>query len=129
MDYTVVHDPQADLIIATAGGQWEAEKDDAMIWQVVEQIRATGVRRVLVDIRTLKNIDLSILRLYERARMLQERRDELALASVRAALVYPTSEKKQTESYRFFETVARNRGLPYRLFGDFEEAIAWLKSS
>lgn len=26
----------------------------------------------------------------------------------------------------FFETAARNRSLPYRVFKDVEEAVAWL---
>lgn len=36
--------------------------------------------------------------------------------------------KDFSDSFRFFETVARNRGYNLRLFGDADEAAAWLRT-
>jgi hypothetical protein len=43
----------------------------------------------------------------------------------RLAIVYSESSAGK-EDYEFFETVAVNRGLPVRLFSDYDAALSWL---
>ena len=126
MNYTVVHDQQAGIIIATAEGQWTRDQEKAMLDEIFDLVTATHVRKLLGDVRKLVNVDLSIIRLYDVAEMLQARRRALATVTARVAIVYNAVDNPEIELYRFFETTARNRGLPYRLFEDVAAAITWL---
>jgi hypothetical protein len=46
--------------------------------------------------------------------------------SRKAAIVYSSTDEKINENLTIFETVARNRGLPYRTFIDMDKALTWL---
>ena len=55
-----------------------------------------------------------------------KQRQNLKTASPRVAIVYSATNRKLDEDLLFFETVARNRNLPYRVFKELEEAQTWL---
>ncbi len=125
MDYTIQLVEDRKLIIATASGDWEHAADDAMVRQVMDTVGESGLDRVLVDIRTLK-LDIPLVQIFERAKELREQRKQAGVSSAKAAIVYPPNDPKLEEDFNFFETAARNRGLPYRAFNNMEDAMAWL---
>lgn len=91
-------------------------------------VDANSVGYVLVDVRKLI-VREPIIQLYERAMELWEERQKYRTASLKVAIVFTFVDPDFESSMRFFETVARNRGLPYRVFGDLDEAKAWLFSA
>src|SRR5690349_11067693 len=125
MDYTIQLVEDRKLIVATASGEWEAGVDNAMVQQIMEAVVTSGLSRVLVDIRGLK-LDIPLVQIFERAKEMRERRKQAGVVSAKAAVVYPPNDPKMEEDFNFFETAARNRGLPYRAFSNREEALAWL---
>jgi hypothetical protein len=128
MEYVITHDKDANLLLVTATGEWEKEKDDALVMEIMKAVGATGVGNILLDISRLEKLDLSTLRLYDRARYLLDLRRETDAISTRVAILHQTGDEQSGDNYRFFENAARTRGLPYRLFDDREEAIHWLTS-
>jgi hypothetical protein len=124
MEYSI-QQADGDLIIATASGEWDQATDNAMIREVMEAVNTSDSRKVLVDIRELR-FDMPILQIFERALELRQQRGEFGTTTAKVALVYPSAGKKMEDDLAFFETAARNRGLPYRTFKDMEAALAWL---
>ena len=87
---------------------------------IMDECQRRKCGRALADARQQAG-DLSIIDWHELATQLQPNwpRD-LYLAIVdRADRLKPD---------RFLETVARNRGVPVRVFSDMDEAVAWLNS-
>jgi hypothetical protein len=125
MEYRIAFDAQANIIRATAAGEWEAHTDEAMVDEMMKVVRATGARKILVDLREL-NANLATLRLYEHARSLLSRRAQAGAFSTRVAIVYKPVNARVEQGFQFFETTARNRGLPYRVFAAIAPAQDWL---
>lgn len=125
MDYVIEHDKDRQLIIVTATGKWELEKDNEMIRQILKAVEESGCQKVLVDMRDL-HFDLPMIHLYERAQGLRQQRMQANTTSRKVALVYAAKTRKIDADLTFFETAARNRNLPYRVFKDLEEAKKWL---
>jgi len=125
MDYVIEHDQDRQMLIVTATGKWELDKDNEMIRQIMKTVEDSGSKKVLVDIRELQ-FNLPMIHLYERAQGLMKQRLNSKTASRRVALVYTAHTRKIDEDLIFFETAARNRNLPYRVFKDLEEAQKWL---
>ena len=128
MDYVIKHDQDKQVITVTATGKWELDKDNEMIRQILQAVEESGSKKVLLDIREL-HFDLPMLHLYKRAQGLRQQRLGLKATSRRVALVYSAATKKLDEDLLFFETAARNRNLPYRVFKDIEKAWAWLEEN
>lgn len=128
MDYVIEHDIKKQIITVTAKGKWELEKDNEMIRQIMQAVEESARKKVLVDIREL-HFDLPMLHLYDRARGLRKQRLDFKITSRKVALVYSTSTKKMDDALLFFETAARNRNLPYRVFKDLADAWDWLCES
>ena len=126
MDYVIKHDKDQQVIIVTATGMWELEKDNEMIRQITQAVEESGSKKVLLDMREL-NFDLPMIHLYERVQGLRNQRLNSKTTTRRVALVYATHTRKIDEDLSFFETVAWNRNLPYRVFKDLEEAQKWLR--
>ena len=125
MDYTIKQDKDKGIITVTAAGKWELEKDNEMIRQILQAVEVSGSKRVLLDIRELY-FDLPMLHFYDRAQGLRKQRNDLKTTSRKVALVYSAPTKKMDDDLLFFETTARNRNLPYRVFKELEVAWAWL---
>jgi len=128
MDYVIDHNEDRQVITVIATGKWELEKDNEMIREIMRAVEESGSKKVLLDIRELY-FDLPMIHLYDRAQGLRQQRRNLKMTSRKVALVYSASTKKMDDDLVFFETAARNRNLPYRIFKDIEEAWAWLRES
>jgi hypothetical protein len=125
MEYTIQHRKDQNIVIATAKGEWDSKTDNDMVRKIMETVDASGSMKVLLDIQKLQ-FDLSIHRVFERTQEVMKQRDEFENVSRKVAIVYPSTGQKADENIIFFETVARNRGLPYRAFKDMDIALAWL---
>ena len=125
MDYVIKHDEEKQVIIVTAAGKWKLEKDNEMIREILRAVEESGSKKVLVDIREL-HFDLPMIHLYDRAKGLRKQRRDAKTTSRKVALVYTATTKKMDADLLFFETAARNRNLPYRVFKDVDVAWSWL---
>ena len=127
MNYTVEFKEDQKIIFAAASGEWDATTDHAMLDRVLQTVDLTGSSRVLLDIREL-HFDLQMFQIFERAKQVKEQRQQFGKASTKAAIVYFAPSQKIEGDIQFFENAARNRGLPYRVFRDVEDALTWLIS-
>lgn len=125
MNYTVEFNEEQRIVSARAEGKWDSTIDNGMVHKILEMVDASSSSKVLLDIREL-HFDLPMFQIFERAKEMREQRSKFGKVSARAAIVYSPSTSKIEEDMKFFENAARNRGLPYRMFQDIEEAMAWL---
>jgi hypothetical protein len=125
MNYTIQLGEQDRFINVVAKGGWDLDTARAMSRKVMEKVDASSVGRVLVDMRKLI-VREPIIQLYERAMELWEERQKYRTVSMKVAIVFTFVDPDFESNMRFFETAARNRGLPYRVFGDMDEAKMWL---
>jgi len=125
MNYTVEFNEEQRIVSARAEGQWDSATDNGMVRKILEMVDSTGSSRVLMDIREL-HFDQHMFQIFERAKEIREQRRQFGKVSGRGAIVYFPSTPKVEEDMKFFENAARNRGLPYRIFQDIEEAMTWL---
>jgi len=128
MDYVIKHDKDTQIITVTAVGKWELEKDNEMIHQIMQTVEESGSKKILMDIREL-HFDLPMLHFYDRAQGLRKQRSDFKTTSRKVALVYSAGTQKIDADLVFFETAARNRNLPYRVFKNLEAALAWLNDA
>jgi hypothetical protein len=125
MNYIVEFKEEQKIVSARAEGKWDSTTDNSMVHKILEMVDTTGSSRVFLDIREL-HFDLPMFQIFERAKEMREQRRQFGKVSARAAIIYSPSTPKIEEDMKFFENAARNRGLPYRMFKDVEEAMTWL---
>jgi len=125
MEYIVQYREDQNIVAATAKGEWDPRVDNDMVREVMEIVEASGGAKVLLDIRELR-FDISIVRALERALEVREYRQGFKTVSRKTAIVYSSVNERTDESVIFFETVSRNRGLPFLTFTDMDKAMAWL---
>jgi hypothetical protein len=128
MNYIVEFNEEQKIVSARAEGQWDSTTDNGMVLKILEMVDSTRSSRVLLDIREL-HFNLPMFQIFERAKEMREQRSKFGKVSAKAAIVYSPSTPKIEEDMKFFENAARNRGLPYRMFQDVEEAMTWLISN
>ncbi|MBL8063780.1 MAG: hypothetical protein JNK32_12205 [Anaerolineales bacterium] len=126
MHYDIQLDEENKVVTVTAGGAWSSATDNAMIRELMTAVEAKGAQNVLLDIRELE-FDLPMIQIFERAREMREERLKRNRVSSKVALVYSAANPKLDADMQFFETASRNRGLPYQVFTDVNEAREWLK--
>jgi hypothetical protein len=128
MEYTIQIFEDQKLIHARAKGQWDKQTDDAMIREIMGSVPKMGLKKVMLDMRELQ-FDMSLTTIFQRAQELRDQRVESKSFTVKVAIVYLSKDRQTEDNFSFFETTARNRGLPYRVFKDDKEAFAWLMES
>ncbi len=79
-----------------------------------------GLRRILVDTRQAQ-VRLSTMDLYRFGSSL----NQVLPFGTRIATLY-TEEAFSSEDARFLESVSSIRGIPFRVFTEVDEALAWL---
>ncbi|HMV30417.1 MAG TPA: hypothetical protein PKE23_13575, partial [Anaerolineales bacterium] len=87
MEYTIQLDQANGLILVHAAGDWESDKDNLMVQQIMQTVTESGLRKILLDIRELK-FDLSMAHIFERAVAMRDTRMKQDKVSSRVALVY-----------------------------------------
>lgn len=83
--------------------------------------RRHGTHRILSDCRLLEG-GHSVVDLY---RLVEELAHDATKPRLREALILP-EQAAAAEDVRFWEDACRNRGIAARVFGNREEALAWL---
>lgn len=87
MDYVIQLDEKNRIVTAVAKGEWDSETDNTLIYQILEMVDVTGVRKVLLDIRELR-FELPIVQIFERAKELRAERQKFSKTSAKAAIIY-----------------------------------------
>ena len=111
-------DPQTDHLLTVVSGSFDHAKLAAMLKDIFAASSCHGLRRILIDIRTLEG-DLSVMARYDFGRIAAELQRE----PVRIAVL---GTEAQLWPDRFAENVANNRGVQTKVSTDLVEALAWL---
>lgn len=119
MDYQIITDEQLKIIKVIVNGVWDIESSDALTGLIVEKSRETGIVDVIIDHKEI-TINVSNIVAYKRPLQLKSQFPDIY---PRVAFVSP---RGKYYLYRFFVTVARNRGIHFRVFRTFKEAHDWL---
>jgi hypothetical protein len=123
MAYDLKIQADGDVLKATATGTRSFETVLALSQDILTICVEKKIKKVLIDVLALEG-RLSTIDAYEiSARRFPKMRYRGVIA--KCAVV---DLKEFEETYRFFETVAVNRGLFFRIFSDTAEAIAWLEN-
>jgi hypothetical protein len=125
MNYSIQLMEEPKIVQVTTSGVWEREVDNAMGLDIMKKMAEWNVNKALIDMRELQ-FELRVIDIFQRAENLREQRLEVKHFSSKVALVYNPVSKKVDEDFIFFENTSRNRGLPYRVFKQMEDALAWL---
>ncbi|MBK9924779.1 MAG: hypothetical protein IPP66_05740 [Anaerolineales bacterium] len=125
MNYSIqlLEEPKIAQVITS--GAWEREVDNAMGLEIMKKMAEWKVNKAVIDMRELQ-FELRVLEIFQRAETLRDQRREVKPPSSKVALVYNPVSPKVDEDFIFFENTARNRGLPYRVFKQMEDALVWL---
>ncbi len=125
MNYNIqlLEEPKIAQVITS--GAWEREVDNAMGLEIMKKMAEWRVNKAVIDMRELQ-FELRVLDIFQRAETLRDQRREVKPPSSKVALVYNAVSQKVDEDFTFFENTARNRGLPYRVFKQMEDALVWL---
>ena len=120
MSESIVIVDKQDYLLAVYVGEYNIADARVTIDQILRSIHQNGSRTVLLDCRQMTG-QLSIWDRYQTAIYGQKMIGKVAkMALVRS--------QERAGADRFLENVAVNRGINLRLFSDYDEALAWLKS-
>jgi len=125
MNYTIQLTEEPRIIHVVTSGEWEHEVDNVMGLEVMKRTVEWRVNKVLIDMRELQ-FELQVLDIFRRVESLRDQRVEIKPSSSRVALLYRPNDTNKDDDFIFFENAARNRGLPYRVFKQMDDAFAWL---
>ena len=119
MNYQIETDTGNKIITVIVEGDWNIEASDALTGLIVDESRATGIIDVLIDHKEVL-INVSNIVAYKRPLQLKSQFPDIF---PRVAFVSP---RGKYYLYRFFVTVARNRGIHFRVFRTRKAARDWL---
>lgn len=110
------------LILVTNSGELSYADYQRTTAEVLALMQAHDTWRCLIDNRELDN-RASAADIFNLPRLYSEMGIPRTL---RAAILIGAATPKR-EDHEFYETVCLNSGYSFRLFGDYDEAMAWLK--
>ena len=128
MEYTLKILEDQKIIHITAKGQWDKQTEDLMTHEILSTVSKLSLKKVLLDMREV-DFEMSLADIFQRTQELREQRIESRTFSFKVAIIYVSKDRKTEDNFSFFETAARNRGLPYKIFTGLDEAFAWLTES
>ncbi|HVE38791.1 MAG TPA: hypothetical protein VNM14_02815 [Planctomycetota bacterium] len=107
------------FVWAQFNGTWTLDELPGLLAVIQKECGTRGCPLLLIDLRALKNNEIST---FERFKI------GLGAASLAGGVqrMATLARPDQIDPQRFGETVARNRGLNTRIFGEQEKALAWL---
>jgi len=118
-DFDIRGMPQGEVLALDFTGASTSQNADAMTRRYFNIVLASGMKKVLVDIRALKG-RLSDGQTFF---LLRELPVKPTPPDIQTAIV----ESQENRAYGdFLETTAVNAGVPLRCFFDRAEALAWL---
>jgi hypothetical protein len=121
MSYEVTINKEENFLHVQAAGERTLDNILAITHEIMAAYARHGIPKVLVDVREIEGA-LSTMEGFELpTEHFQKIRDQRILQ--KAAIV---DRKENEERFRFFQTVAENRGFNLRVFTDVDEATSWL---
>jgi hypothetical protein len=120
MPYEISYDSESGILSTRVTGQVDMTLVKAMSNDMRAETVKHGCTRFLNDYRSAM-ISLRILDIYQLPKLAE-------LLGTDPAARHAIVVKGETDSIRFFVTVARNRGQLVRVFTDMDQARAWLLS-
>ncbi len=119
MHHRIEVDNKSKIIKVFAQGKWNIEDSDKITTVITEKSQETGIVKILIDHSQLK-INVSNLVAYKRPLQLKSQFEDIYPF---VAFVSPSGKHAL---YKFFVTVARNRGIFFNAFKDYDSALEWL---
>jgi hypothetical protein len=120
-DFDITGVPQGDILAVTFTGRSTDGNSRAMTRRYFELVLASGLKKVLVDIRSLQG-RLSAAKTYFLVR-------DLPVTPVPADIKTAVVESAEQRDFaQYLETTAANAGVYFRCFLDYEAALAWLEA-
>jgi hypothetical protein len=120
MEYNVDYDQENDYLIASYEGVLNFETMKEYMREIVKKGQECNCKRLLNDLRKAR-IGKDTMTIFNTPEAMEK--EGIDLGWIRAVVV----DKQHKEDFRFYETVAMNRGHQVRLFTEFDDAINWLK--
>lgn len=121
-DFYVTAAPLGDILVVSFSGRSTESNAQAMTRRYFELVLASGLKKVLADIRSLQG-RLSAAKTYFLVRDLPV---NPVPADIKTAIV---ESAEQREFAQYLETTAANAGVYFRCFLDYKDALAWLGES
>ena len=112
-------EPQPDYLLAVVSGLFDKAKLADMLKDIFAASSRHGLRKILVDIRALEG-EITFIARYDAGQLVADLQRE----PVRLAMLGTSS---QIWPDRFFENVAKNRGVETKVTLDKAEALEWLR--
>jgi hypothetical protein len=120
-DFYITGAPLGDILIVSFAGRSTDRNAQAMTRRYFELVLASGMKKVLADIRSLQG-RLSASKTYFLVRDLPV---NPIPADIKTAIV---ESAEQREFAQYLETTAANAGVYFRCFLGYETALAWLNA-
>ena len=111
-----------DVLRLRTSGVYRLDGEIETLKRLAAALKQRACRRLLIDHRRTEVITRTIDTLERPAEYEHIWGDPATVRSIRSAIVFA----EINESYRFLETVIRNRGWNTRIFDDYDEALACL---
>ena len=106
---------------ARVNGIWKLEHSEKLASELLEIHKVNGLTDVLIDHSNVM-INIPYFVAFRRPSQLKTLFEDIR---PRIAFIPP---KGRHRLYHFFESVARNRGIDFRIFPNEETAVDWLKN-
>ena len=126
MAWSVKYDTSTGIVIVLYTGHVTSVELREAGSERVRLQKETGATSVLVDTSATEKLFARTMDIYQIPTELYIEKG--ATRQCRISVVLPTP-KKAREGALFFETVARNRGWPVKVFEEHQDAVDWLLDS
>lgn len=121
MNYHIHLIDEYQIIHAIVNGVWKLAHSEKLAKEMMAISKMNGYTNVLIDHRELL-INIPYFIAFRRPSQLKSLFEDI---KPRIAFIPP---KGRYKLYHFFETVARNRGIDFRIYKDKNAALEWLKN-
>ena len=120
MEYNVDYDQENDYLIASYEGVLNFETMKEYVREIVNKAQECNCKRLLNDLRKAR-IGKDTMTIFSTPEAMEI--EGIDQSWQRAVVV----DEQNKQDFRFYETVAVNRGHRIKLFTEFDDAIIWLK--
>ncbi len=117
---------EQSILIVTGFGKWDLSMGDQAAKNAASFVHTESLEGTLLDLRDVEEV-FTVIDVYRSTSYLL---DTFPIGT-KHAIVHAAelaTDEKLGEKARFFETVALNRGMPAKVFFNYDDALAWLLS-
>ena len=120
MKFNVHYDQENDYLIASMEGVLNFETMKAYVSEIVKKAQECNCKRLLNDLRKVR-IGEDTMTIFNTPEAMEI--EGIDQSWKRAVVV----DEQNRRTFRFYETVAMNRGHNIKLFTDYGKAVEWLR--